>query len=649
MRPISSRTLRAVVLTVIVAAPCAAADDPRDGRLVRAEALHRAALGHIARNTIESRRLAIDELERATLLRPEEPSWELTLARLYAQCGYLKQARQRFERVTALRPDEPEARLGLARMWRRDWLKFLDTSSLDRAVEHLSHAARVRPGAADAWLELVPLLVELGDLRAAAGAAGRAREASPVRLEARLAEAYTAYRLGFVGRADSLFSATVPRLPAPVRERFEDISPLATERDTVILHRLAPDARRAFVERFWRELDPDLASAVNEARLEYWSRVAHAFFLFWDDRIGGWDERGEVYVRYGAPRFADYNPLGVRLMASFSTGPGYPVNVLAWSYPELGMTVSMHDRTLNEIYTLPVSMTRDMDPLPNPDSVRIADGRLAARSGRAVFPTLPPRVEPRPVDGAIARFGGDPAPRLLAQVSTAAEPGEGLEAEWVVLDSARHEVVRAARRLGPSACDPTGAQVADFAANLPPGEYLVGLTVRDALGRRGLYRADVALPAAGPGLRLSDVVVTCGAGPALPGPDGAPAVRIEPNPTATVGADGPLTAYFEVYGLALDAGGRARFETSYTVRSAERDRRLWIQRALSPRSRIAPLQVTREEEQAGDLRRQFVLVPVQGLPAGRYRLEILVRDLLAWREAREAVEFTIAGSAAPGP
>jgi hypothetical protein len=39
--------------------------------------------------------------------------------------------------------------------------------------------------------------------------------------------------------------------------------------------------------------------------------------------------------------------------------------------------------------------------------------------------------------------------------------------------------------------------------------------------------------------------------------------------------------------------------------------------------------VSREEQHLGALRRQFISVPVASLTAGRYRLEITVRDLIA--------------------
>ena len=105
----------------------------------------------------------------------------------------------------------------------------------------------------------------------------------------------------------------------------------------------------------------------------------------------------------------------------------------------------------------------------------------------------------------------------------------------------------------------------------------------------------------------------------------------------------PLVAYFEIYHLAPGQGGLARFEYEYTVRSM-RDRRIWIQRALAPRQTPAPIIATREEQQAGDLRRQYLSVPVQALPPGRYTLGVKVRDLVSGAEARRETEFERAGA-----
>lgn len=611
-----------------------AAAPARAERSERGEALYRRALTELDRGGIDHRRQAIQALEQATLLDPDNPRYALTLARAYYEAGFLSNARKRFEHVTELAPGDPEARYGQGQVWRRDWLKYLDRGSLALAVDHLSNAARLDPKQCDVWLMLVPLLVEQHELKAAQNAARRAHEADPARADADLAYAYTSYRLGEVMRADSLFESAEPRLHESVRLRMHDIAPVASARDTFELHRLSRPDQERFIQRFWKENDPDPTSPENEARLEYWSRVAHAYFLFYDPHRREWDERGEVYVRYGPPSKAEYNPLGVPLYWSFGVGVAFPTNVLVWHYPELGMEVTMQDRLLSEYYMLPIQRTFDPDPQPDPDSLAARTDALATRGGRGVFPVLPPGVRPLPVEGALARFEAAQSPRLLAQIEAPGGPADSLWAQWVVVDAEQKEVRRGGRNLTASACDVTELRNADFAADLPAGTYTVGLSVRDQKGRRGVFRSEVALDSIPPALSLSDLVVACGAArPAV-----GPGVRIEPNPGARVKGDEALTAYFEIYHLRPGSDGQSRFEYVYTVRSAERDPRIWIQRLLAPRPAIPEIEATREEEQTSTMRRQFVTVPVDDLPPGRYKLEVRVRDLVGGLEAvREAL------------
>jgi hypothetical protein len=244
-----------------------------------------------------------------------------------------------------------------------------------------------------------------------------------------------------------------------------------------------------------------------------------------------------------------------------------------------------------------------------------------------------------PVAAALARFEGERRPRLLEHVGVDAAPGDTLFATWVVKDSNEVEVMRSSRALSPSACDPTEVQVADFAADLAPGRYRVGLSVQGSGNRRGITRDEIVLAPVGGDLSLSDLLVSCGVPDAAAIEGALAAVRIEPNPEARVAAGSPLTAYFEIYHLSPSSEGLARFDFEYTVRSTSRDARVWLQRVFAPRPAIPSIHAEREEQQVGSLRRQFVSVPVQSLPAGPYRLEIRVRDKVSGGEAVASTEF----------
>ena len=300
---------RSLLLSLAVLVPTLATATPTDGvsplpSTREVDRLLAQADRHLALHTFDARRVAIGELERACSLEPDRADLEIKLARTYADAGFTKQSRLRFERALKLAPEDADARVGLGQAWRRDWLKYLERRSLDRAIEHFMAAGRQAPGRPEAWLMLSALEVEKGDLATARAAAEHALEADPGRADCQLAGASLRWRQGDVSGADSMFRLAFTRLRRSVRDRFEDFAPLVTEKDTAAYGRL-PQAQRAdFVRRFWTENDPDLGTPENEAQLEYWARVAQAYFLFYDPARREWDERGEIYVRYGPPTAA---------------------------------------------------------------------------------------------------------------------------------------------------------------------------------------------------------------------------------------------------------------------------------------------------------------------------------------------------------
>ena len=411
--------------------------------------------------------------------------------------------------------------------------------------------------------------------------------------------------------------------------------------------RALPEAQRAeFVRRFWVSNDPDLSTPENEAQLEYWSRVTQAYFLYYDPRRREWDQRGEVYVRYGPPAQAIYNPVGATLSSRIQDqdvariNTLFPVNVLVWVYPELDMMVRLEDRVLSEYYLNPIALDRDTDPRPNVDSLWRNPDRLAVGGGRGVFPTFPPQFKRLDVDGVIARFEGEQGPRVIGLLATASAPTDSTVATWVALDSTRREVVRESHTLSPSACDPAHLRVADFASELPPGNYLLGLGVSDGRGGRGTLRAELTLDVPRRMVSMSDLVVSCGGAQVDPGSsDQPPSVRLTANPGAEVSGQDPLTVYFEIYHLLAANDGLSRLEFTTVVRTAERDRRGLLKRMFAPRKPLPEVSVTREEQQSGPLRRQFVNVPLQSLPPGRYLVEITVRDQVSDLAVTRSAEF----------
>jgi hypothetical protein len=279
-------------------------------------------------------------------------------------------------------------------------------------------------------------------------------------------------------------------------------------------------------------------------------------------------------------------------------------------------------------------MDENMDPSPSPDSI-MNDSVLVTPGLRGVFPVLPPGAKSLHLDSQLATFeSGSGDMRLFAGVAAPGGPADTLAADFVVLDSTMTEVARMRRTLSPSACEAATLRVADFDTELPPGNYRVGMSVRGG-GRRGATRNELNVDRPDSALAMSDVVVTCGV-PLVP----QGTVRLDPNPTGSVRAGEPLVAYFEVYHLTQGPGGQGRFEYETSVRSAQRDPRVWLQRWLSPRREGQDLGVTRQDAVLGSVRRQFVSMSVQTLLPGRYRLDVTVRDVLTGDQQHKSAEFT---------
>jgi hypothetical protein len=204
------------------------------------------------------------------------------LARAYLDAGYNHDAKEAFEHVTEMTPNDAGAWEALGRVWKRDWLMTLAPKSRDKAVHYLQQAVWLDASRAQAWTLLAVLRTEQGDARGAGLAAKAALAAAPESTDVTLANAYLAYRAGRLASAESLFTAAIPRLPRALALRFRDVTPLLPPQDGEELQQLSPAEHAEQVRRFWSVSDPDPTTRENEARLEYWSRIAHASLLFSD-------------------------------------------------------------------------------------------------------------------------------------------------------------------------------------------------------------------------------------------------------------------------------------------------------------------------------------------------------------------------------
>jgi tetratricopeptide (TPR) repeat protein len=241
--------------TVMVPARAAERDADQDAAL-----LNRWAREALAEKSVEARRRALRLITDAIKLDPEDASHWIVLGRARLLSGFDHESRDAFRRAAMLKPDSKDAFFELGMFYKREWIRTQRYGSLLRAVGAFDTATALRPGASDAWLQLVPLYYAQAEFGAAAHAAARSVAGRPRRLESRLAVAYTRHRLGAIEDADSVYQETIPLLEGELHAMYDDPAKMIG----------APPNSISLAD-----LDPDPTTPENEVVLEFWSRSSH--------------------------------------------------------------------------------------------------------------------------------------------------------------------------------------------------------------------------------------------------------------------------------------------------------------------------------------------------------------------------------------
>ena len=360
-----------ILLLGLVVSTVAAGSGPPDSRRRderEAEAHYLRALRCLDRGDLETRRKGLRDLEEAVRLAPSNQDYRLSLAQAYFAGGYYHAARRGYEQVA--RDDSAAAYLGLGLWWRHEWLESHDHGDLDRSVDALVSAAWLKPSDGDAWLLLVPLYLEQRRPEEAASAAFGALMADSKRLEARLAVAATLCHLGVAGLGDSIFRATIPRLPPELRARFEAAAPLPSG---------PPPASVA--------AEPGAGANAGEAdeaatyRLESWSRLTEQCLLLPGPGANAGETGADLQARFGAPGESQYGQVGQRLRWGSAVHGDGPQTDTIWQYPDLGVRMEILDRLLAFRPDLPDSKAADAAALPRAALLAMYERILAVLGG----------------------------------------------------------------------------------------------------------------------------------------------------------------------------------------------------------------------------------------------------------------------------
>ena len=101
-------------------------------------------------------------------------------------------------------------------------------------------------------------------------------------------------------RAEAFFRDFLDAVDEAERAHYDDIRLVTSSEALAPFEQIPVSDKPAFLDAFWSGRDPDLTTAANERRLEHYRRVWYARQNFSEGRKP-WDQRGEVYIRFGEP------------------------------------------------------------------------------------------------------------------------------------------------------------------------------------------------------------------------------------------------------------------------------------------------------------------------------------------------------------
>jgi len=596
--------------------------------------------------TIEGRRLAVEEYRLAIRYAQDNPDYHLALGKVYIAQTFPRYAEKAFLKTIEIDPERVDAylELGLIHLdrWRQYWV------DLEKAYDALFEG--YRRGSTDHHLlyALAQVANELARYDFAETLCVQILEENPDDLHARFQHAMSLHGQERLEEAETEYVRAISRSTLEDKLVFLGIDEVASHPLRQELRRIDPKAVTELTRRYWRSNDPYLATRVNERLLEHWRRVLQADFYFSVPRLGvlgRHSARGQSHVRYGPPQSRD----------SYIDEDDRPVELWTYHIEDQTFQLLFRDTFLNGEYGFP------FDPRGGP-----------AEQWEALLRQLPQHYVPTH-EGKQIRMMADACSFYRGEAQTHQDicyaiPGRELEfrrdeAGWhgelvrqiVIYDQDWNVVAEDSTAV---ATEPVGSlellkqrSLVDLRRfRLLPGRYLAAISVEDTLANvMGL--AEAAFTARSfdwEGLRLSDIQLARSIGRATTeSPFNKGGLRVEPEPSRRFQRSRPVHLYWEIYGLELDENGHSQFGVTLRVipLQVEEAQGFWdgVRKLFGGRPSTPPhIASTFTYERSQSSLPQHLSLDLTSLRPGHYRLTVGVEDRVAGVSASRTTTLWIA-------
>ncbi len=522
----------------------------------------------------------------------------------------------------------------------------------------------------------------LGEEGSSAADFARALQNAPPELR----ETYL-YGREFLDKSETIQRFAARLDPELLKQGMKEVDPHWRDEDGLDLGKALGDSlvlRRA-IEEYWRANNPWPSHLTNLSRLEYWRRLVEAEVLFGrpEEGVPGYRrEPGVAWVRWGRPESSLYLPPvhGARLddLATFALDlnmalPPPDVPLWVWGYREgpYRFALVFQDVAMNGNWNAQTSTAKRLRlakraaPLAiEPPTVQAPSCRIYLASAAFYRPkgaaTLESYLEIQSTRPDSSFSAGERNFQVEYGIFDAQE--RRIEYRKEVLGvNARRGALREKLGLSPRQGD-DDPWLAEFAADLKPGRYRIAVDVSGVEGKDHQARQIALLIPERPtrelslsDLQLASTFEALRDGSELPASMVKHAFGILPVPSGVFPqAAKTLYVYYEVYYLCRDPEQKTHFDVSYRVyRRKDKDHtRVLTHRVVQGLSPVDPLSLGYLEETTAVSPHEHVvkggMVDISGLEAGRYVLEVVVRDRVCKQVARSYAAFSKQKGPNPG-
>jgi len=557
------------------------------------------------KSSINARLRAQHALERALKIEPKNTKYLFAMGEVRKRQGFPLRAQEAFEKIVEIDPESPEAVFDLAEAYLEQNIGGI--KNLEKGVILLKDMSKKHPDYPGVHYLLGKMYLKLEQNELAQEKLLKLIEIDNENGSAKIYLATAYYRTGQLNKVSELYLRALEQVTDI--ELLEDLSNsfriLLSDDEKSNYLSLSPKAQASYMADFWRDRDSNMMTLENERLIEHIRRVDFVKQQYHDNSDRGFDDRGEIYLKYGEPdnKHIDSMPSGSRhiypneswLYDSIDTylafdfvskGSGYEI-VPDLSYAstpnsiDIAATLYRQRSFLGGIYAIIGSKIDGLEDFARVLSFDYGSEVVKAIANSPaenyilefeetpiVFPSVITQFKGPNGRADIEVYIGYPHDQYEFNVTQNGLTAH-VETKIVISDSNRFLAGELNRNYTvKSVTKEDNHSFGTEKLMLTPGSYKVGIQQKQVTANKlGIYQSELAVrDFRGEELMLSDIRIASGLRQAdFSESDTRDKLEMLPYPFSTIPKNEPLLLYFEIYNLNLNQNGNTRYTLTYSI------------------------------------------------------------------------------------